>query len=144
VPLGRRLTYEQSRSLASVLASLVVQRLPERATEARALSARRGRVYVDTGQNGHGKLLAAPLCVRPLPGAPVSMPLRWSEVQPRLDLARFHLRSALARLRRLGEDPLRPVLDATPDWLPALERLGALAAGAAPQPPTRRARRSRS
>jgi bifunctional non-homologous end joining protein LigD len=140
VPLGRRLTYEQSRSLAAVLASLVVQRLPERATGARAISARRGRVYVDTGQNGHGKLLAAPFCVRPLPGAPVSMPLRWSEVGARLDLARFTLRSALARMRRLGEDPLRPVLDATPDLLAALERLGALAARSAPTPTARRSR----
>jgi bifunctional non-homologous end joining protein LigD len=143
VPLGRRLTYEQSRSLAAVLAGLVVQRLPERATVARALSARRGRVYVDTGQNGHGRLLAAPFCVRPLPGAPVSMPLRWSEVTPRLDVARFTLRTALARLRRLGEDPLRPVLDTSPAWLPALERLGALAAGSA-RPARRRSGRSRT
>jgi bifunctional non-homologous end joining protein LigD len=98
---------------------------------------------VDTGQNGHGRLLAAPFCVRPLPGAPVSMPLRWSEVSPRLDLARFTLGRALARLRRLGEDPLRPVLDTTPDWLPALERLGALAAGSA-QPGRPRAGGSRT
>ncbi len=143
VPLGRRLTYEQSRSLAAVLASLVVQRLPERATGARAISARRGRVYVDTGQNGHGKLLAAPFCVRPLPGAPVSMPLRWSEVDARLDLARFTLRNAVARMRRLGEDPLRPVLDTTPDLLAALERLGALAAGSERASKARRAGRSR-
>jgi bifunctional non-homologous end joining protein LigD len=123
-PLGRQLTYEQSRALAGVLASTVVARLPERATLARAIPARRGRVYVDTGQNGHGRLLAAPFCVRPLPGAPVSMPLRWSEVGARLDLARFTLRNAVARMRRLREDPLLPVLDTSPDWLAALERLG--------------------
>jgi len=144
VPLGRRLTYEQSRSLASVLGHAVVQRLPERATLARAIPARRGRVYVDTGQNGHGKLLVAPFCVRPLPGAPVSMPLRWSEVDARLDLAAFSLRNALARMRRLGEDPLRPVLDASPDLLVALERLGERVAPPERKPRARQVSRSRN
>jgi bifunctional non-homologous end joining protein LigD len=146
VPLGRQLTYEQSRALAEVLASHVVQQLPEVATLARAIPARRGRVYVDTGQNGHGRLLVAPFCVRPLPGAPVSMPLDWSEVDARLDPARFHLRSAVARMQRLGEDPLRPVLDASPDLLAALERLGGRAAapGRAARPrSSRRPRRAR-
>ncbi len=140
VPLGRQLTYEQSRALADVLGSAVVQRLPERATLARAIPARRGRVYVDTGQNGHGKLLVAPFCVRPLPGAPVSMPLRWSEVGPRLDLARFTLRNAAARMRRLPEDPLLPVLAASPDLLAALAKLGRLVAPREREPKPRRSR----
>jgi len=123
VPLGGRLTFEQSRTLAELLAHAAVERLPEIATMARPLRARGGRVYVDTGQNGHGKLLAAPFSARPLPGAPVSMPLRWSEVGARLDPARFTIRSAAGRMRRLGADPLRPVLDAAPDLVAALERL---------------------
>jgi bifunctional non-homologous end joining protein LigD len=84
---------------------------------------RQGRVYVDYLQNGHGQLLVAPFCVRPLPGAPVSMPLRWSEVTRRLDLGRYTTRSAATRMRRLGEDPLREVLEQRPDLLGALERL---------------------
>ena len=54
--------------------------LPEIATIARQVSRRDGRVYVDYLQNGSGKLLVAPFSVRPLPGAPVSMPLAWREV----------------------------------------------------------------
>jgi bifunctional non-homologous end joining protein LigD len=126
VPLAGRLTFEQSRTLAELLARAVVDRHPAIATLARPLRTRGGRVYVDTGQNGHGRLLAAPFCARPLPGAPVSMPLRWSEVGRRLDPRRFTIRNAAARMRRLGEDPLRPLLDAAPDLLGALERLAEL------------------
>ncbi len=123
IPLGRQLTFAQSRQLAVVLARTLAERLPEIATVARRLSARQGRVYVDALQNGHGQLLVAPFCVRPLPGAPVSMPLRWREVSPRLDLARHTLRNAATRMKRLGEDPLHPVLDTRPDLLGALSRL---------------------
>ncbi|MGQ0560783.1 MAG: non-homologous end-joining DNA ligase LigD [Gemmatimonadota bacterium] len=48
---------------------------------------REGKVYVDFLQNGHGKLLAAPYRVRPLPGATVSAPLEWKEVNGKLDLS---------------------------------------------------------
>jgi bifunctional non-homologous end joining protein LigD len=105
------------------LARLVVERIGELATIARRVSARQGKVYVDFLQNGHGRLLVAPFSVRPLPGAPVSMPLRWSEVGARLDNARYTLHNAPARMRRLGEDPLVGVLRAEPDLEGALGRL---------------------
>jgi bifunctional non-homologous end joining protein LigD len=130
VPLGAQLTFEQSRVLADLLARTVVAELSDIATLARRLAARGGRVYVDTGQNGHGKLLVAPFSVRALPGAPVSMPLRWSEVTPRLDPVRFTIRHAVTRMRRLESDPLAPVLSESPDLLAALERLRARVAGA--------------
>ena len=55
----------------------------------RSLERRGGKVYVDTLQNGHGRLIAAPFSVRPRPGAPVSTPLDWDEVGPDLDPARL-------------------------------------------------------
>jgi len=124
LPLGRQCTYEQSRQLAEVLARVTASELPDIATTARALSARQGRVYIDFGQNGYGKLLVSPLCVRPLPGAPVSMPLRWSEVNDDLDIRRFTIKNAAQRLRRLKEDPLRGVLTGAPDLAAVLGRLG--------------------
>ena len=123
LPLGGRLTFEQSRMLAELLARLVVRRHPGIATIARSVRSREGKVYVDYLQNGHGRLLVAPFSVRPLPGAPVSMPLRWSEVNGRLDPRRYTIRNAVARMRRLGEDPLAPVFAHTPDWGAALARL---------------------
>jgi bifunctional non-homologous end joining protein LigD len=109
VPLGARLDHAHARALAEVLARVVCAELPELATIARPLAARGGKVYVDFLQNGRGKLIAAPLSVRPRPGAPVSMPLAWARVTRRLDPARFTLRSTPDLLRR-GGDPCAGVL----------------------------------
>jgi bifunctional non-homologous end joining protein LigD len=125
VPLGGQLTHEQSRALGELLARAVEADHPDIATTARAVGARGGRVYLDYLQNGRGKTIAAPYTVRPRPGAPVSVPLRWREVGPRLDPAKFTIRNARARAERLGADPLLPVLTEKPDLLAALERLRA-------------------
>jgi bifunctional non-homologous end joining protein LigD len=137
VPLGRQLTYEQSRTLAGLVVRIIEAEQPELATTARVIDHRQGKVYLDWLQNRHGQLLVAPLSVRPLAGAPVSMPLRWSEVNRRLDHSRFTIANARRRLERLGEDPVKPVLTRVPDLLGALERLDERMrrAGAHPEPP---------
>ena len=123
LPLGRQLTYDQSRSFAELLAREVVRALPEIATIVRRVGSRKGRVYVDYLQNRHGQLLVAPFSVRPLPKAPVSMPLHWREVNAKLSNERFTIENAAARLRRLGEDPCAGVLEVEADLLGALARL---------------------
>jgi bifunctional non-homologous end joining protein LigD len=125
LPLGRQCTYEQARSLGGLLARVIAAQLPEIATVTRQVGKRGARVYLDWVQNGHGRLLVAPFSVRPLPGAPVSMPLQWSEVTPKLDIRRFTIANAPARMQKLKEDPLRAVLDFKPDLVRALERLHA-------------------
>jgi bifunctional non-homologous end joining protein LigD len=124
IPIGGAFPHGPARQFAELLAAVIVARLPQIATTARSIPARRGRVYVDALQNGRGKLLAAPYAVRPLPGAPVSTPLDWREVNGRLDVRAFNVKTVPKRLRRLKADPLRPVLDLQPD----LERSLALLA----------------
>jgi len=123
LPLGRQCTHEQSRTLGELLARIVVAELPEIATITRSPSQRDGRVYIDFLQNGHGKLLVAPFCVRPLTGAPVSMPLRWREVNKGLEIGRYTIANAPARMKRLGEDPMRPLLEVRPDLTAVLQRI---------------------
>src|SRR6184192_1803361 len=123
IPLGRQVTYEQSRTLGGLLARVIAAELPEIATVTRQVQKRGGKVYLDYVQNGHGRLLVAPYSVRPLPGAPVSMPLKWSEVTLKLDIKKFTIKTAPARMKKLGEDPLRPVLELKPDLVHALELL---------------------
>jgi bifunctional non-homologous end joining protein LigD len=123
LPLGRQCTYEQARTLGGLLARVIAAELPEVATVTRQVGKRGARVYLDYVQNGHGRLLVAPFSVRPLPGAPVSMPLKWTEVTPKLDIAKFTIRTAPARMNKLKEDPLQPVLELKPDLVSALARL---------------------
>lgn len=123
VPLGRQVSWEHGRMIADLLALIVSRRLPEISTVARSLHARGDKVYIDAVQNGAGRLLVAPLCVRPVPGARVSTPLRWSEVNGKLDPGRYTIKTVPARLKRQKSDPMLPILDEVPDLLAALEKL---------------------
>jgi bifunctional non-homologous end joining protein LigD len=125
IPLGGQCRYDEARNLGELLARVIVAELPEIATITRQVSRRAGKVYVDYLQNGAGRLLVAPFSVRPLPGAPVSTALRWSEVNSELDVKRFTIRTMPDRMRELKQDPLREVLTESPDLARALERLGA-------------------
>jgi bifunctional non-homologous end joining protein LigD len=123
IPLGGRLTYEQSRTLGQLLGRVVAQERSDIATLTRSPDRREGKVYVDFVQNGHGRLLAAPYTVRPRSAAPVSTPLLWEEVTEELRIEDHTILTVPARMERLGEDPLRHVLDLEPDLLGALQRL---------------------
>jgi bifunctional non-homologous end joining protein LigD len=125
VPLGRQLTYEQSRSFAELMARVIAARHPEIATVARNPAARGGKVYVDFLQNGHGRLLVAPYSVRPRPGATCSTPLEWNEVGADLDPAAFTIRTLPRRLAARG-DLLRGLLEESPDLPRALGQLAIL------------------
>jgi len=126
LPLHRQCTYDQSRQLGELIARIVEKELGAIATTARTLRRREGKVYIDFGQNAHGQLLAAPYSVRPLPGAPVSAPLRWTEVNAKLSIGRFTIKTMPARLKRMKADPLRPILDEKPDLVQILGRLAEL------------------
>jgi bifunctional non-homologous end joining protein LigD len=123
IPLGCQCRHEEARSLGELLARLITAELPEIATITRQISRRDGKVYIDYLQNGAGRLIVAPFSVRPLPGAPVSAPLRWSEVTPELDIRSFTISNMPARMRRLRRDPLSEVLRVRPDLPAVLERV---------------------
>lgn len=126
IPLGRQCTYEQSRTLGELLARLVLREHQDIATIMRHITRRGDKVYLDYLQNRHGQLIVSPYSVRPLPGATVSMPLVWDEVNDELDQRRFTftIMTAVERMETMGRDPVLPVLDERPDLAAVLERLG--------------------
>jgi bifunctional non-homologous end joining protein LigD len=128
VPLGRQCTYEQSRMVGELLARCVLRELNEIATITRHVTKRGDKVYLDYLQNRHGQTIVAPFSVRPLPGATVSMPLLWDEVNDSLDPRTYTIKNALERLERLGSDPVLPVLEMKPDLALALEQLASVMA----------------
>jgi len=123
VPLAGQCRYDEARSLGELLARVVTAGLPDISTLTRQVSRRAGKVYIDYLQIGAGRLIVAPFSVRPLPGAPVSTPLRWSEVNERLDIRSFTIGNVPARMRKLKRDPMREVLELKPDLGGALQRL---------------------
>jgi bifunctional non-homologous end joining protein LigD len=123
LPLGRQLTYAQSLQLAMLFARLVTDEHPDIATTQRTISKREGKVYVDAFQNRAGQLMVAPYSVRPSPGAPMSMPIEWDEVNGKLHNSNFTITNALKRMKKLGDDPVLAVLETKPDLVHVLERL---------------------
>jgi bifunctional non-homologous end joining protein LigD len=123
LPLGRQFTYEQCRTIGELLARLVLRELADIATITRHITRRGDKVYLDYLQNRHGQLIVAPFSVRPLPGAPVSMPLTWDEVNEDLNPRAFTIKTAIDRMEKLGTDPVLPVLESKPDLLTILGQL---------------------
>ena len=65
---------------------------------------RRGRIYVDTGRNGYSATFAAPYTVRAKPGAPVSAPCTWQEIEKgKVDPGTFNLRNMPERVEAVGD-----------------------------------------
>jgi bifunctional non-homologous end joining protein LigD len=122
VPLGARYDYDVARQFAEVLASIVHRQLPRSTSVVRSPALRQRRVYLDYLQNRTGQTLAAPYSVRPVPGATVSTPLRWSEVRSGLNPARFTMKTIPPRLAK-GGDLWGPIAGPGPDLGDCLERL---------------------
>jgi bifunctional non-homologous end joining protein LigD len=129
LPLGRQCTYEQSRMLGQLLAEVMLREVSDIATVVRHIKSRGDKVYLDFLQNRHGQLIVTPFSVRPLPKAPVSMPLVWDEVNDSLDPRDYTIRNAVERLERMGRDPVLPALDEKPDLGAILQRLSQRLAG---------------
>jgi len=102
VPIERRYTYEDTREFAEIVAGAIARTNRGLATTEWTKSKRRG-VLIDSNQNGEGKTIASVYSVRPRPGAPVSTPLRWSEVNERLDPLSFTMPVVRDRIAKHGD-----------------------------------------
>lgn len=126
IPLAAGYTFEQGRGFCEAIARLVVRDHPSIATIERNPARRGGRVYVDFLQNGRGQTVVPPYTVRPVPGARVSAPLTWDELDSDLDPDAFTIETMPDRIARAG-DLFRPLLETDQDLLPAIEMLQAWA-----------------
>ena len=102
VPIERRHTYDDTRHFAEIVAGAIARTNRGLATTEWTKSKRRG-VLIDSNQNGEGKTIASVYSVRPRPGAPVSTPLRWEEVNEKLDPLSFTMGKVLERVRKDGD-----------------------------------------
>ncbi|WP_238492449.1 non-homologous end-joining DNA ligase [Desulfotruncus alcoholivorax] len=99
IPLSSGYTFEEITEAVKCLAEIIVNTYPHGVTIERTKSKRTGKVYLDYLQNGRGKTMAFPYSLRPLPGAPVSMPVSWEEVkQMKIAAGGFSLLNASSRV----------------------------------------------
>jgi bifunctional non-homologous end joining protein LigD len=122
VPVERRYTYDDTRQFAEIVAGAIARSHRGLATTEWTKSKRRG-VLIDANQNGEGKTIASVYSVRPRAGAPISTPLRWEEVNEKLDPLSFTMETVLERVRRHG-DLFEGVLTTKQRLTDALKALG--------------------
>ena len=91
---------------ARTVAEAMVQHAPARYTTNWAKRGREGLILIDALRNNRTNTSVAAFSLRARAGAPVSIPLAWSELTPRLDPAAFHIGNVPALLRRRS-DPWR-------------------------------------
>jgi bifunctional non-homologous end joining protein LigD len=102
VPLDRRSTFDESREFSELVAGAIARSHPKLATTEWSKARRRG-VLIDANQNGEGKTIASVYSVRPKPNAPVSTPLRWDEVNGKLNPSIYTMPVVLERVRMHGD-----------------------------------------
>lgn len=104
VALDGEADFEPVRRFSQGAGAVLVKRHPALFTQEFIKADRGGRIFVDTGRNGYGATVAAAYALRPKPGAPVSAPCTWPEIErgavgPRT----FTLRTLSARLAEVGD-----------------------------------------
>jgi bifunctional non-homologous end joining protein LigD len=89
---------------AHVVGALLVTRDPQHLTQEFSKADRGGRILVDTGRNGYSATFAAAYAVRAKPGAPVSAPCGWDELERgEVGPQTFTLRTMARRIAGVGD-----------------------------------------
>lgn len=104
VPLDGKTPMGHVERFAHGVGTLFVSLAPDRLTQEFSKADRQGRIYVDTGRNGYSATFAAAYTVRARPGAPVSAPCTWEELE-RGDVSpqTFTLRNMPDRVAKVGD-----------------------------------------
>jgi len=104
VPLDAKAGFEEVGAFGHTAGRLLVEREPETFTQEFSKADRGGRILIDTGRNGYSATFAAAYAVRPKPGAPVSVPCTWQEIERgEVWPQTFNLRNMAARLASAGD-----------------------------------------
>jgi bifunctional non-homologous end joining protein LigD len=111
VPVERGPSFNDTRTWVENLSKAVGAVVPELVSWKWQVNERQGLARLDYTQNAINKTLVAPYSPRPAPGAPVSAPIDWDELDdPTLSPDRFTVRSIIARIAEKG-DLFRDVLN---------------------------------
>lgn len=100
-PCGPGYRYAETAAFCEAIGLILRRVQPERVTLERMVSKRGRKVYVDYLQNRRGQTITSVYGLRPHPGAPVSAPVTWAEIEA--TPPRFTMHSVEQRLRTAGD-----------------------------------------
>jgi bifunctional non-homologous end joining protein LigD len=102
VPICRAFTFTEVRHICELVGRHLMRDHPKDITMEWAVVKRTGKIFMDYNMNVRGKTLNAAYSPRGVPGAPISMPLTWEELEA-AEPMQFTMRTVLARLERSGD-----------------------------------------
>ncbi len=106
VPLTRKHDWDAVKGFSHEIAIQMSQAAPELYVATASKAVRKGKIFIDYLRNGRGSTAVAPYSTRAKPGAPVSTPVAWKELDSDLRSDTFTVRNLAARLDRRGyRDP---------------------------------------
>jgi bifunctional non-homologous end joining protein LigD len=105
VPLTRRHSWAQVKEFSRAFVESIVALEPRLFTANMSKAQRSGRIFIDYLRNTRGSTAIAPYSTRARPGAPVAVPLSWSEIEDASDRRELSLPTLPARLDALEKDP---------------------------------------
>src|SRR5437588_999692 len=101
LPLKPKHDYRNIAAVAEALASEVAQRTPKIDTHQRSAAKRqKQQVYVDAMQNARGKTIDAAFSARARPGATVSMPLTWKQIEKGVKISDFTIKNVPGLIKK--------------------------------------------
>ena len=104
VPVDHSVKWRDVAWLTQTAGVILVRRDPDHLTQEFSKADRGGRIYVDTGRNGYSATFAAAYTVRARPGAPISAPCTWDEVERgKVTPRSVTLRTMPARIASVGD-----------------------------------------
>ncbi len=104
VPIARGPGFDETRAWVEAVSRAIGRTVPDLVSWRWEKRARGGLARLDYTQNALNKTLVAPYSVRAAPGAPVSMPITWDELEdPELRSDRWTVRDAGRRLVQMGD-----------------------------------------
>ena len=104
IPIRSGYTFDDTSRFVEALSKTIGRVVPELVSWQWRKSDRKGLARLDYTQNAINKTLVAPYSIRPAPGAPVSVPLEWDELDdPDLRPDRWTIREVLGRLASVGD-----------------------------------------
>jgi bifunctional non-homologous end joining protein LigD len=140
VPLDGTHTHADARLFVERVGRLVVRAMPEKVTMDWAVEKRAGKVFVDHQMNRPGANIASVYSLRPLPGAPVSTPLDWDELDEELEPGDFRIDNVWERFA--AGDRFAGVLSDRQSLTEAMAALGLTAGGQGGERPDGRGSRA--
>jgi bifunctional non-homologous end joining protein LigD len=105
LPVKPELGWDDAKGFTKAVAEAFAAAEPGRYTAVMAKRARKGRLFIDYLRNGRGNTAVGAFSTRARPGAPVSVPVSWAEVEDGIRSDAFTIETVPTRLRKLRKDP---------------------------------------